>query len=137
MKSLKVREVLVLRFEAGEELSEALTKALEEVNVKAGLISGIGGFSEGSVGVFDPEKGGYKEIDFDEFMEVASLSGNVSLKDGKPFYHIHVVLGNEKKVLAGHFIRGKVEGTMEIFITVLDGEIHRNIKRGHLVLLDV
>ncbi len=137
MRRLGVKEVIAVRFDEGEELSESLPRLLEEAEVRAGIISGIGGFSRGAVGVFDPEKGGYREVEFNEFMEVASLNGNVSLKDGKPFYHIHVVLGNERRVLAGHFLRGKVQGTMEIFITVLDGEIYRRVKRGHLILLDL
>ncbi len=137
MRRLKVKEVIAVRFEEGEELSESLSKLLEEADVRAGIISGIGGFSSGAVGVFDPERGGYREVEFNEFMEVASLKGNVSVKGGKPFYHIHVVLGNESRVLAGHFLRGKVQGTMEVFITVLDGEIQRRVKKGHLVLLDL
>ncbi len=137
MRRLAVKEVIAVRFEEGEELSESLSKFLEENDIRAGVISGIGGFSSGAVGIFDPDKGGYREVEFNEFMEVASLSGNVSLKDGKPFYHIHVVLGNEKRVLAGHFLRGRVKGTMEVFILVLEGEIYRRIKQGHLVLLDL
>jgi predicted DNA-binding protein with PD1-like motif len=49
----------------------------------------------------------YKDVDLSEPMEIVSLYGNISLKDGKPFVHAHVVLSDEKgNARGGHLLPG-------------------------------
>jgi predicted DNA-binding protein with PD1-like motif len=48
--------------------------------------------------------------------------GNISLKDGEPFAHIHVSLGGpDGKLYGGHLVEGEVF-VAEVFIQELLGE---------------
>lgn len=45
------------------------------------------------------------------------MQGNVSLKDGEPFVHVHVVLSRkDMTTLGGHLIKGRVNPFIELVI---------------------
>ncbi|RLG47408.1 MAG: DNA-binding protein [Thermoproteota archaeon] len=124
--------VLFLRLEEGEEIISSIKRACSEAGVSGALVMGIGGVSSARVGFFDPEEGGYREVEVSDFHEVASLLGNVSVGEGgEAIPHVHVVLGyrpemaGEKACLAGHLIEGRVRGTMELALLVLSDPLRR------------
>lgn len=54
--------------------------------------------------------------------ELLSIQGNVSVKEGEPFVHCHVVLGHEDgSVEGGHLMDGTVNETNEIVVRELLG----------------
>jgi predicted DNA-binding protein with PD1-like motif len=57
-------------------------------------------------------------------MEIVSLYGNISLKDGKPFAHVHVVLSDAKgNGRGGHLLPGRTPVfACELIIEEFDGE---------------
>jgi hypothetical protein len=68
---------------------------------------GIGAVQKATIAYYDQKQIKYRDIMLNEPMEIVSLHGNVSLKDGKPFVHAHVVLGDEKgNVRGGHLLPG-------------------------------
>jgi hypothetical protein len=70
-----------------------------------------------TIGWFNLDTSGYEHSTYSEPHEVLSLSGNVSLKDGKPFVHIHTSLaGRDNRVIGGHLFSGIVCNTVELFI---------------------
>ncbi|MDK2372552.1 MAG: DUF296 domain-containing protein [Candidatus Korarchaeota archaeon] len=137
MKSFGVRKVHVIRVDRGEEVVSSVIKACSEAGIGGAVLSGLGLLSKAKLAVFNPEKEEYETFDVDTPMELASLAGNVSLREGKPFAHIHVVLGNKERTVAGHLVEGYVGGTCEIAIIELEGELKRDLKRGGLFLLNV
>jgi predicted DNA-binding protein with PD1-like motif len=57
-----------------------------------------------------------------EHVEILSGQGNVSLKDGKPFVHLHLVLGrSDGSCLGGHAAAGCKIFACEAAILALDG----------------
>lgn len=63
---------------------------------------------------------------FDEQMEIAALTGNVSEMDGKIYLHLHVTLGRtDYTALAGHLLSARINGAGEIFITPFDAATPR------------
>jgi len=137
MRSFAVKRVHILRIDKGEEVVSSIEKACKENGIGAAILSGLGLLSRARIAIFDPEAQRYETFDVGEPMELASLTGNVSIKDGKPFAHIHVVLGSQGKTVAGHLVEGYIGGTGEIAIVELDGELRRDLERGGLVLLNV
>ncbi len=137
MRSFELKRVHILRVDQGKEVLSEILRACEESGIKAAIIIGLGLLSRSRIAFFDTETQSYRYMDLEEPMELASLIGNVSMKDGKPFAHIHVVLGNERRTSAGHLIEGYVSGTAEIKIFELEGELVRDIVSGGLVLLNV
>ena len=58
--------------------------------------------------------------------EIASLTGNVSLSEGKPFLHLHVVLGDaESQAWAGHLKEAEVLAACEIILMPLTAPLGR------------
>ena len=135
----EVREVHVIRLDPGEEVLSTIAKRAKELGVNGGAVFAIGGVSRARVGVFDLEKGVYRERVVEGFHEVASLIGNISIKeDGTVFPHIHVVLASEGQVVAGHLLEATVEPTLEVFLLALDRELKRALKTPYgFTALDV
>jgi predicted DNA-binding protein with PD1-like motif len=99
----RLGRVFVGRLPEGRDIIEALTGFCQEKGVQAGWISAIGTVRQAEVGYLDHERKDYLHIEVGQFMEIVSCQGNVSLKDGQPFVHLHVVLsGPEGQTMAGH-----------------------------------
>ncbi len=137
MRSFGVKEIHVIRIDRGEEVVSSIVRACAERGIKAAVLTGLGLLSKAKLAVFNPEKEEYETFDVGTPMELASLTGNVSLKDERPFAHIHVVLGNREGTAAGHLVEGYVGGTCEVAIIELEGELRRDLSRGGLFLLNV
>jgi predicted DNA-binding protein with PD1-like motif len=89
------------------DILESLTEFCREKDVKAAWISAIGTVQRAVLGFFDQEEGVYRRIPLEEELEIVSCQGNVSLKEGEPFVHLHILLSDvEGKTLAGHLFEG-------------------------------
>lgn len=137
MRSFNVKKVHILRVDRGEEVVSSIVRACDELGIRSAVLSGLGLLSKTRLAVFNPDEERYETFDINTPMELASLTGNVSLKDGKPFAHIHVVLGSQGRTAAGHLVEGYVGGTCEIAVIEMDGELRRDLERGGLILLNV
>ena len=136
-KAVKTGRALAIRIEKGEEIIETLFNACSENGIKCGLIFGIGAlgkctlYASKSAESLEP---GAKELK--EPLEIASANGNVTEKDGKPFVHLHVVLGRaDHSSLAGHLKSGIVSLTGEFWILECSGIIPR--KRDEMLKMDL
>lgn len=137
MKTFDLRRIHVLRVDQGKEVVGEILRACEEKSIKGAILVGLGLLSRSKIAFFDPATQSYRTMEIDEPLELASLIGNISLKDGRLFAHIHVVIGDERRTLAGHLLEGYVGGTVEVAIFDLDGELVRDIVSGGLTLLNV
>ena len=55
-------------------------------------------------------------------MEIVSMYGNISLKNGKPFVHAHVVLSDKKgNARGGHLLPGSSVFACELTIEEFEG----------------
>lgn len=89
-------------------------------------LTGIGAFSEVTLGFFDPSSKDYKKIPIKEQVEVLSFTGNIVQKDGKPRLHAHVVVGkSDGTAHGGHFLGGRVWPTLEITLSELPVHLRR------------
>ncbi len=112
--------------EPGEPVIETLTTYLSQQGVMAGRISAIGGFSEARIKYWNPESKSYEERAVRQQVEVISLLGDVSEKDGNPFVHAHVTLGDAQyNTIAGHLGEATAYPTLEVFVTLFDGALRR------------
>ncbi len=124
MKSFKLHAVrsYFLRLEYGRDVVEQLEEFLKAERIKAAYISGIGAVKSAEIGYYDQKTKEYVKKEIKEPLEILSLSGNVSLKDGRPFPHLHVVLGKDGEIYGGHLFRAEVFAC-ELFLIVLEGEV--------------
>jgi len=115
--------IFVCRLAHKSDLLEALTAFCTEQGLNAAFVSAIGAVTNATVGFYDQEAKRYVTISLEEPLEIAHLAGNVSLKDGKPMVHAHVVLSRKNgETIAGHLMSPTPVFACEAFIAELGGE---------------
>lgn len=120
MKELKKENgLVVLRFDKGEDFMETLTGWLNDNQVQsAAILGGIGMLKDMEIGRYDGRE--YARMTEPESCEILSLQGSVSMKEGKPFIHLHVSFADhEFRATGGHLFGGTVSMTIELVIVPL------------------
>ena len=116
----------VLRLDKDAEITNVLKTFCKEKNITLGTISGLGSLKSATLGFFDPKTKEYKEKTFNEALEMASLVGNIAVKDGEPLLHLHTTIaGKDYKAYAGHLAKATVSLTAEIYIDVIKGKVEK------------
>jgi predicted DNA-binding protein with PD1-like motif len=106
----------------GDELIKGLTFVLKENKIASGIISGIGAVSQARIGYFNAQTKKYEDITLKESLEILSINGNVSMKDGEIFAHLHVVFsGKDSKAFGGHLFDAVVY-VFEFNVLPLEGK---------------
>lgn len=107
----------------GADLYNTLSDIVIKEDICPARIQGIGATTHAVVAFYDQNKKKYNTLEFPGGMEILSLNGNVSLRDGKPFVHSHIVLGDAQgKVFGGHLLPGTKILVCEVFIEEFEGE---------------
>lgn len=107
----------VIRFESGEEVLDALHRFIAEKDVGYSFASAIGGVAWIRLGYWDVREKEYRHKDFEEQLEVLTLSGDTSLKDGEPHLHMHGVFGRpDYTTLGGHVMACRANPTLELWM---------------------
>ena len=126
MKSfeLECKRVLMGRLEKGDDVLEGLTEFCVQHGVAAGSIQALGLLERGRLRFYDQATAAHHETAFEEGMEIASLVGNISSKDGGVFLHCHVVLADRQgRCFGGHLITGNTAFVCEFTIMALEGTV--------------
>jgi predicted DNA-binding protein with PD1-like motif len=119
-------KTFALVFDKGEEVKESLLEFAGANRLSAAYISAIGAFSEVTLGYFQRPSKTYKEIPIREQVEVLSLSGNITMKNGKSGLHAHVVVGkSDGTAHGGHFLQAKVWPTLEMIVSETPAHLRR------------
>lgn len=122
----KVGETYILSVKTKQTLVEAFTDFVVQNKISAGSISGIGAVNQATLRFFNPDTKKFVDKTFDEQMEIVNLTGNISTKDGKPYLHIHVTLGNaDYQAYAGHLLNAKLRGAGEFYIETVNAKLER------------
>src|SRR5262249_43623877 len=79
----------LLVFDKDAEGVTGLRAFAKHERLVAGQLSGIGAVSDAVLAFFDRIEKDYARIPVDRQAEVTSLTGNLALKDGSPFLHVH------------------------------------------------
>ena len=119
-------DTIVVRLDKGEEICHQILAVAQKEQITAASVSGIGAVSDLVVGLFDPKKKQFGENHFTDYYEVTALNGNLSVKDGAPYLHLHMSCADARgHMFGGHLTRATISLTGEIFIRVLNGSIGR------------
>lgn len=129
MQTKEKDNLIFIRLFPDEKVFEALEEVCKKHNVETAVVlSGIGQLKDFELGYFK-EKGDYAPEQFAKPHELLSLEGNVSKQEEGYNFHLHAVLGDEKKqVVGGHLIKGMVEVTGEIVLLKTDMEFKRKVE---------
>jgi uncharacterized protein len=118
----------LLVFRTGQEVMKGLLAFARKHGLTAGHLTGIGAIGDAVVGYFDPQKKAYLRIHEKGQAELLSLTGNLALYDGEPFFHIHVALGlRDGSTRGGHLFEAMVRPTVELVLTTYARSVRRKI----------
>jgi predicted DNA-binding protein with PD1-like motif len=114
--------IIMGRLAFGCDLLEGLTDVCIERNIVLGRVSAIGAVQSARIGFYNQKSREYRFMTFDRAMEIAALTGNISLRDEKPFVHAHMTLSDEAgQTYGGHLAPGTVVFACEYVIDVFEG----------------
>ncbi len=122
MLTLREGNWIFIRMDDGEDFYEILDMVLKKYDMESGLVfGGAGMLRDFEIGWFNDKIGSYEKEEVKTPCELISLNGNISLKDGTPFAHIHASLGKpDKSVIGGHLFRATVNNTVEMALLKFD-----------------
>jgi uncharacterized protein len=124
------QKTFAIIFNTGDEVVAGLKTFAGEKGLAASHFTAIGAFKDVVLGYFDWEKKDYTNIPIHEQVEVLSLVGDVTLDEGKPNIHAHVVLGKQDgSTCGGHLIEARVRPTLEVMLTESPDHLTRRFDR--------
>jgi len=107
MNNYSVKRTIIARLEQGDDLYQGIASIALREQIGVGRVTGMGAVQRAKLAYYDQKTMKYDEIAIEEPMEIVSLYGNLSLKDGSPFAHIHVVLADDRgNGKGGHLLSG-------------------------------
>jgi predicted DNA-binding protein with PD1-like motif len=116
----------VILLAPGEEIVEKLSTFLEQEGIVNAHFSGIGALKMAELAHYRVDTGKYSSRAFEEPLELANLSGNAFLFEGKPLVHAHATLADANfTAIAGHLVSGIISSTAEILVKKLDSKLQK------------
>lgn len=113
----------------GGDLLGEITDICTREDIRLGRIEAIGSVARARLAYYHQETKEYRYYTLSEPLEIASLTGNVSLKEGRPFVHAHLTLTDTRgNCRGGHLAAGTTVYACEFLIEVFDGP---TFARGH------
>lgn len=118
----------VLRFDPGDELIEELKEFCHQEKIDAGFFVGLGAAKHLKLAWYNIETKTYEEKEFNEFLEIANLTGNIALLDWKIIIHVHGTFSKrDLSTIAGHVSKLVVGGACEIKLERFDTIFKREL----------
>lgn len=112
-------DMAFLRLSDGEELHLSIAAACEEYLIdSAVIVGGLGMAKEISFGWYTGKE--YIREHLEGTFELTGLSGDVSIREGAIYPHLHAVLnGMDHKSFSGHVLQAVAYHNLEVFIRPL------------------
>ncbi len=131
MEYRRFGDAYVVRLDPDEEVLTQLTCLAEKEQLRLAEISGLGALKELCVCVFDVAEKVFYDNSYPGPLELLSLSGTITEKDGAPYLHIHAAAGDTSgRAVGGHLKKAVISATGEIIVRVIDGSVGRRFHEG-------
>ena len=92
----------LLVLERGEDVLRSIVAFAREKGLEGASLQGIGAVDVAHLGQYDYEVKDYRVLEFRGALEVVSLIGNIAMREGAPFAHVHMTVTNpEGRCIAG------------------------------------
>jgi len=121
-RKVQSEKILMGRLQRGDDLLETLTTICREENITLSRIQGLGAVEQARIGFYDQTEREYCFLTLDRPLEITALTGNVSLKYGDIFLHLHATLCDENGNAFGkHLAPGTTVFALKCTIEAFDG----------------
>ncbi|MFX0168857.1 MAG: PPC domain-containing DNA-binding protein [Candidatus Hodarchaeota archaeon] len=128
-----LKDLVVARFEKGEDLLDGIRQVAIESQVTAGFLSVIGAVDRVQYGFYIPQSRSYASHSWkptnssSPALEILSCLGNVAYLNNEVVVHAHITLsGVNGELLGGHLQKGcRVNPTAELTLLTVKGLLRR------------
>ena len=128
MQYKNIDDTYTIIINKGEEVISGLTEFCKKHGIRNGYFRGIGAVEKLECGYYNLEEKKYYFTNYNDMLEVVSLTGNIMIKDGEPFIHVHgVFTDTTNNAFGGHIKEMTVGVTLEIILTQLGTHLDRQL----------
>ncbi|MEA3428961.1 MAG: PPC domain-containing DNA-binding protein [Thermodesulfobacteriota bacterium] len=122
------RRLFVGNLPHGKDLILSIEEFCEDASIQMAIFSIIGAVSSATIGAYDQKQQVYVTFKEEAALEIVSCTGNISLKEGKPFIHAHILFADEQgKTIGGHLFSETIVFAGEINLQELTGKPMKRI----------
>jgi len=120
------KKIHIFRIKPNQEILQEILNFCKKKKITSGVIlSLLGSLKSVNLGILKKLPGKFIAKKIKGPLEIGCGTGTVATKNGKIILHIHVVVSDENRAVAGHLAGGKVFSTAEVVI----GEIEEQLER--------
>jgi predicted DNA-binding protein with PD1-like motif len=110
------------RLETGADLVDEIERFCAEQGVLAAQVTVIGAVRRAAFAYYEQEAHEYRPLASDTHHEIVGFTGNVSLRDDRPFLHAHATFADaDGATVGGHLLRGCEVFAAEVMIREVSG----------------
>ncbi|UCD57091.1 MAG: DNA-binding protein [Candidatus Hydrogenedentota bacterium] len=111
------------------DLLKWLNQFAREREIRLATLFVIGAVKKATVAFYDQQQRTYRQIGFEENLEILSCLGNVSVREDRPFVHCHATFSNDRgETVGGHLVEGTIVFAAEAhFQEALGTELVREV----------
>ncbi len=110
------------RLATGSDLVEEIERYCAEQGILAAQVTVIGAVRRARYAYYEQGDHRYVELETDVHHEIVGFTGNVSLKDDRPFLHAHATFADATGAcVGGHLLRGTEVFAAEVMIREIGG----------------
>jgi len=110
------------RLETGSDLVVEIERFCAEQGVMAAQVVVIGAVRRARYAYYEQDDHRYRELETDTHHEIVGFTGNISLRDDRPFLHAHGTFADASGTcVGGHLLRGCEVFAAEIMIREIAG----------------
>ena len=107
-------------------MREIVQNVCKDRGISAGWINVLGSSQKLELAYYNLDTKEYETKDFNERLEITTITGNIALKDKEPFLHIHGTFSDpDMKVIGGHINSCVISATGEVVIHIGEGDMVR------------
>lgn len=126
MKYQRDGHLIFAVIDKGEDLFKSLYEIQDKEKFLGAQVSGIGALKNVELGFYHCDEKNYDRTNIESEKELLALNGNFTFNEGKPFFHLHTVLGNEDyTTCGGHLFSAEVAVTCEVYLQVHNMKVER------------
>ncbi len=122
---MQQKQIFMGKLDFSSDLLDELTALCCKEDITLGKITAIGAVQKARVGYYDQKNREYQFVEINKNLEIISLVGNISIRDGKPMVHAHIALSDrDGNAFGGHLAKGTIVFACEFTITAYNGAEH-------------
>jgi len=116
-------QIITGRLPRNQDLLKSLTELVQDAEIESGFVKVLGAVRNARLGYFNQKTTEYEYLDFNHPLEIIHCGGNISLLDGEPMIHAHIVLGDQQgQAYGGHLAEGTEIYVAEVVLQEFIGE---------------